>query len=155
MQSNWKCKASDVRVNNIEPYVIYQSEHLCTLVAIFLDQTLSPELMLGALNCCWAQLAGVSGGEILYSGFRIIIKFYLALSLAIGGQDGMDGGGGHWMTCSINRTCHQSWCLRIVFVIGDVAYFFHGNIYIWHIYTYSTLFCASGEAVIEGWHVWF
>jgi hypothetical protein len=26
-----------------------------------------------------------------------------------------------WMTCSINRIPHQSWHLRIVFVIGDVG----------------------------------
>ena len=48
--------------------------------------------MLGALIHCWVQLAGVSGGGNLYSGSSIIIKIYPALSLAIGGQDGMDGG---------------------------------------------------------------
>jgi hypothetical protein len=50
--------------------------------------------MLGALIHCWVQLAGVSGGEKTYSGSRIIIKIYPALSLATGGRDGMDGGGG-------------------------------------------------------------
>jgi hypothetical protein len=59
--------------------------------------------MLGALICCWVQLAGVSGGEKTYSGSSIIIKINPALSLAIGGRDGMDGGGGHWMTRSIIR----------------------------------------------------
>jgi hypothetical protein len=48
--------------------------------------------MLGALIHCWVQLAGVSGGEKTYLGSSIIIKIYPALSLAIGGQDGMDGG---------------------------------------------------------------
>ena len=49
--------------------------------------------MLGALTRYWVQLVGVSGGEKLDSGSSIIIKIYPALSLAIGGQDGMDGGG--------------------------------------------------------------
>ena len=56
----------------------------------------------------WAQLAGVSGGEKTYSGSIIVIKIYPTLSLAIGGRDGMDGGGGHWMTRSIIRTRHQA-----------------------------------------------
>ena len=56
--------------------------------------------MLGALIHYWVHLAGVSAGEKIYLGSSIIIKIYRALSLAIGGQDGMDGGGGggHWMT---------------------------------------------------------
>jgi len=53
--------------------------------------------MLGVLIHCWVQLAGVLGGEKLHSGSRMIIKNYPALSLAIGGQDGVDGSGGHWM----------------------------------------------------------
>ena len=64
--------------------------------------------MLGALICCWAQLVGVSGGEKTYLGSSIIIKIYPTLSLAIGGRDRMDGGGGHWMTCSNYRTRHLS-----------------------------------------------
>ena len=48
----------------------------------------------------WVHLAGVSGGEKTYVGSIIIIKFYPTLSLAIGGRDGMDAGGGHWMTHS-------------------------------------------------------
>jgi hypothetical protein len=54
--------------------------------------------MLGALIHYWVHLAGVSGGEKIYSGSSIITKIYRALSLTIGGRDGMDGGGGHWMT---------------------------------------------------------
>ena len=50
--------------------------------------------MLGALIYCWVHLAGVSGGEKTYSGSSIIIIIYPALSLAIGGQDRIDGGGG-------------------------------------------------------------
>ena len=45
-------------------------------------------------------MAGVSGGEKIYSGSSIIIKIYPALSLAIGGWDRVDGGRGHWMTSS-------------------------------------------------------
>jgi len=68
----------------------------------------SPEWMLGALIHGWVQLAGVSGREKTYSGSSIIIKIYPALSLAIGGRDGMDCSGGHWMTCSNYRTHHHS-----------------------------------------------
>ena len=39
----------------------------------------------------------------MYSGSIILIKTYPALFTAMG-QDGMDVGGTHWMTCSINRT---------------------------------------------------
>ena len=63
--------------------------------------------MLGALIHCWVQLAGVLGGEKTYLGSSIIIKIYPTLSLAIGGRDGMDGGG-HWMTHSNYRTRHQA-----------------------------------------------
>ena len=68
-------------------------------------------MALWALPRCWVQLVGVSGGEKIYLGSSIIITIDPTLSLAIGGQDGMDGGGGHWMTCSIIRTCHLSWVL--------------------------------------------
>jgi hypothetical protein len=74
--------------------------------------------MLGALIHCWVHLAGVSGGEKTYSGSSIIIKIYPTLSLAIGGRDGMDGGGGHWMTCSNYRTCHQSWLSGRFLAVG-------------------------------------
>ena len=65
--------------------------------------------MLGVLIHCWVHLAGVSGGEKAYSGSSIIIIIYPTLSPAIGGQDGMDGIGGHWMTHSNYRTRHQLW----------------------------------------------
>jgi hypothetical protein len=39
-----------------------------------------------------------------YLGSIILIKTYSALFIAIGRRDGMDAGGIHWMTCSINRT---------------------------------------------------
>ena len=70
--------------------------------------------MLGALICCWVQLAGVSGGEKTYLGSSIIIKIYPALSLAIGGRDGVDGNRGHWMTHSNYRTCHQLWAIQVL-----------------------------------------
>jgi hypothetical protein len=65
-----------------------------------------PNFMLGLPPCCWAHLAGVSGGENLYLGSSIIIIIYPALSAAIGGRDGMDCSRHLWMTCSINRTHH-------------------------------------------------
>ena len=46
---------------------------------------------LQALPHCWVQLVGVSSEEKMYLGSSIIVKIYPALSLAIGGQDGMDG----------------------------------------------------------------
>ena len=74
--------------------------------------------MLGALIHGWVQLAGVSGGEKTYSGSSKIIKIYPALSLAIGGRDGMDCSGGHWMTCSNYRTRHHSWLSGRFFAVG-------------------------------------
>jgi hypothetical protein len=74
--------------------------------------------MLGVLIHCWVHLAGVSGREKTYSGSSIIIKIYPALSLAIGGRDGMDGGGGHWMTHSNYRTRHQSWLSGRFLAVG-------------------------------------
>jgi len=68
--------------------------------------------MLGALIHCWVHLAGVSDGEKTYSGSSIIIIIYPAFSLAIGGRDGVDGSGGHWMTRSNYRTRHQIMALR-------------------------------------------
>ena len=76
--------------------------------------------MLGALIHCWVHLAGVSGGEKMYSGSRIIIKIYPALSPAIEVRDGMDGGGGHWMTHSNYRTHHQSWLSGRFLAVGLV-----------------------------------
>jgi hypothetical protein len=43
-------------------------------------------------------LAGISGGEKIHLGSSIIIIIYPALSAAIGGRDGMDGGRALWMT---------------------------------------------------------
>jgi hypothetical protein len=40
----------------------------------------------------------VSGEEILYLGYSILIKIYPTLSAAIGGRDGMDGSKPNWMT---------------------------------------------------------
>ena len=59
---------------------------------------MSSTMPLGALTRCWAQLAGVSGGEKISLGSSIIIKNYPALSLVNGGRDGMDAGGAQWMT---------------------------------------------------------
>ena len=66
----------------------------------------------------WVQLVGVSGGEKLDSGSSIIIIIYPALSLAIGGRDGMDGGGGLWMMCSNYRATHQTCLSRHLFAVG-------------------------------------
>ena len=60
-------------------------------------------MALQALPHCWVHSAGVSGGVKIYSGTTIIMEIYSALSLAIGRQDGMDGGGGQWMMCSNYR----------------------------------------------------
>ena len=83
-------------------------------------------MALRALPRCWAHLAGVSGGEKTYLGSIIITIIYPAVSLVIGGRDGMDGRRRIWMTCSINRTRHQSITalLWIVLVIGDVGHIF-------------------------------
>jgi len=81
----------------------------------------SPELMLRALIHCWAHLAGVSGGGKMYSGSRIIIKIYPALSLAIVGWGRVDGGRRHWMTHSNYRTHHQLGVLGISFAPGLVV----------------------------------
>ena len=74
--------------------------------------------MLGVLIHYWVQLAGVSGGEKTYAGSSIIIKFYPALSLAIGGRDGMDGSRRHWMMHSNYRTCHQTWLSGCFLAVG-------------------------------------
>ena len=83
--------------------------------------------MLGALIHYWVHLVGVWGGEKTYSGSSIIIKIYPALFLAIGGQDGMDGGRGHWMTHSNYRTRHQSWLLGRFLVVGCIWQGFRGG----------------------------
>ena len=86
-----------------------------------------PEWMLGALIHDWVQLAGLLGREKTYSGSNIIIKIYPALSLAIGGRDGMDCSGGHWMTCSIIRKCQLDLglsfqCISQRFWVGKNAF---------------------------------
>ena len=75
-------------------------------------------MALRALPRCWVHLAGVSGGEKIYLGSIIILEIYPALSLAIGGRDGMDAGGAHWMTCAIFST-HDTWALA--FDVGGVG----------------------------------
>jgi hypothetical protein len=42
----------------------------------------------------------------MYLGCSIIIIIYPILSLSIGGRDGVDGGGVHWMMHSIYRAHH-------------------------------------------------
>jgi len=79
---------------------------------------------LGALPCYWVHLAYVLGGEKMYLVSTIIMKNYPAVSLVIGGRDGMDGRRRIWMTYSIYRTRHQSLRLGIVLVVGDVGGFF-------------------------------
>ena len=41
----------------------------------------------------WVHLAGVLGEEKIYLRSSIIMKIYPALSLIIGGRDGIDGDG--------------------------------------------------------------
>jgi hypothetical protein len=67
----------------------------------------------------------------MHSGSIIIMKIYPAISAVIGGRDGMDYNRHIWMMCSINRTPHQSWHLRIAFIVGDIAHFFFMDIYIY------------------------
>ena len=74
-------------------------------------------MALQALPHCWVHLVGVSGGEKTYLESIIIIKIYPALSLAIGGQDGMDAGD-TWMMCAIYST-HDTWALA--FIVGGVG----------------------------------
>ena len=104
-------------------------------------------MALWALPRCWVQLVGVSGGEKIYLGSSIIITIDPALSLAIGRQDGMDGGGGHWMTCSIIRTCHLSLGRFLRFGMG-----YHGGmgiilieLHIWDVFGYERGRNGAGE----------
>jgi hypothetical protein len=108
--------------------------------------------MLGALIHCWVQLAGVSGGEKTYTGSSILIKIYPALSLAIGGRDGMDGGGGHWMTHSNYRTRHQPWLSgRFLAVVRIWRGFRVGKNVFRFYYTNKTLFCNFLSYWGAGW----
>ena len=54
--------------------------------------------MMGLPACYWAHLAGIYAAEKIYLVFNILIIIYPALSAAIGGRDGMDGGRAFWMT---------------------------------------------------------
>ena len=77
-------------------------------------------MALRVLPRCWVHLAGVSGGEKIHLGSSILMKIYPALSLVMGGQDGVDGGGAHWMTFSIIRTRHQSWLSGRFLTVGRI-----------------------------------
>ena len=78
----------------------------------------------GALPCYWAHLVGVLGGVKLHSKSIIIMIIYPALTLVIGGRDGMDCSRCVWMTYSIYRIHHQSRRLRMVFIVGNVGHLF-------------------------------
>ena len=52
----------------------------------------------------WAHLGAAFNGIKMYWVSITLIKTYTALFAAIGGWDGMDAGGAHWMTCFINRS---------------------------------------------------
>jgi hypothetical protein len=52
----------------------------------------------------WGRLGGVLDGVNMYFRSIILMKTHSALFAAIGGRDGMDADGTHWMTCSIYRT---------------------------------------------------
>ena len=101
--------------------------------------------MLGALICCWVQLAGDLGGEKTYLGSIIVIKIYPALSLAIERRDRMDGSGVHWMTHSNYRMCQLGlgfgyWARLGAVFDGEKMYLE----YITLIKHYPTLFTAIG-----------
>jgi hypothetical protein len=51
----------------------------------------------------WAHLGADLNGVKQYLGSITLIKTYPALFSAIGGRDGMDANGAHWMTCAINK----------------------------------------------------
>src|SRR6266567_4160736 len=57
----------------------------------------SPDLMVGWPAHCRAPLAAVWGGIKLYLGSTITIKILPAVSAAIRGWGGVDGGGHFWM----------------------------------------------------------
>ena len=69
-------------------------------------------MALRALPHCWAQLVGVLGQVKMYLGLIVLIKTYSPLFAAIGGWDGMDAGGAHWMTLSSPSSLGNisSWC---------------------------------------------
>ena len=55
-------------------------------------------MALGALPRCWAHLVGLLAQVKLYLELITLIQTYSTLFIAIGGRDGMDAGGTHWMT---------------------------------------------------------
>jgi len=59
----------------------------------------------------------------MYLGSITLMKTYPALFTAIGGRDGMDAGGAHWMTCAIYRT-NQRWALGVALVVWDIVLIF-------------------------------
>ena len=80
----------------------------------------------------------------MYSGSGIIIKIYPALSTAIGGRDGMDGSGVHWMTHSIYRMCHQSCLLGASSHLAGVSGGGMGIILI-ELFIWNAFGCARGR----------
>jgi len=107
------------------------------------------------VGCFWAHLAEVSGGENLYSGSRIIIIIYPARSLAIGGRDGVDGGGGHWMTRSNYRTRHQSWLSGASSLLGSFGRGFRWGKHVFMVYhNYKNLFRPFCNHWGAGWGGW-
>jgi hypothetical protein len=69
----------------------------------------------------WAHLWGVLVRRKMYLRLIRLIKTYSTFYMAIGGRDGVDGGGWVWMTCSINRTPHQLGAWGFGFAAGLTA----------------------------------
>ena len=68
----------------------------------------------------WAVLVRVK----MYLELITLIKTYSTFYIAIGGREGMDGGGWICMMCSINRTPHQLGAHRFAVTIGDIGHHF-------------------------------
>ena len=77
-------------------------------------------MALRALPRCWAHLVGLLAQVTLYLELITLIQTYSTLFIAIGGRDGMDAGGTHWMTHSNYRTCHQSWLSERFLAVGRI-----------------------------------
>ena len=69
----------------------------------------------------WAHLWVVLVGVKMYLELIALIKTYSTFYMAIGGQEGMDGGGWIWMMCSINRTPHQLGARGVAIAVGDIG----------------------------------
>jgi hypothetical protein len=78
---------------------------------------------LGVLTRRWIHLAGVSGGGKIQLGSSIVMKIYPALSLIIGGRDGMDCRRRLWMTRSKIEHVINHRHLGIDLVLGDVGHY--------------------------------